>query len=78
MQLGSYYIGFNKNMHLFKNVLYFGCCRALELAIKHKTHVDTVLFFRKKYLETFDKPETNLKFLQFKDEVRILCLQTFR
>jgi len=42
----------------------------LELAIKHKTHVDTVLFFRKKYLDTFDKPETNHKFIQFKDEVR--------
>jgi intraflagellar transport protein 80 len=50
------------------------CCRALELAIKHKTHVDTVLFFRKKYLESFDKPETSLKFLQFKNEVRIFCL----
>jgi intraflagellar transport protein 80 len=45
--------------------------RALELAIKHKTHVDTVLFFRKKYLDTFDKPETNHKFIQFKDEVEL-------
>ncbi|KAJ4443900.1 hypothetical protein ANN_05687 [Periplaneta americana] len=43
--------------------------RALELATKHKTHVDTVLLFRKKYLDTFEKPETNEKFLQFKNEV---------
>jgi hypothetical protein len=74
IELGSCYIGFNKSMYAFRNVLYFGCCRALELAIKHKTHVDTVLFFRKKYLETFDKPETSLKFLQFKNEVRIFFL----
>jgi hypothetical protein len=53
-----------------QHILCFACSRALELAIKHKTHVDTVLFFRKKYLDTFDKPETNPKFLQFKDEVR--------
>ena len=31
-------------------MLYF---RALELAIKHKTHVDTVLAFRQKYLQEF-------------------------
>ncbi|GLG95764.1 F-box-like/WD repeat-containing protein ebi [Gryllus bimaculatus] len=43
--------------------------RALELAVKHKTHVDTVLLFRTKYLETFEKVETNEKFLQFKNEV---------
>ncbi|XP_069692430.1 intraflagellar transport protein 80 homolog isoform X3 [Periplaneta americana] len=45
--------------------------RALELATKHKTHVDTVLLFRKKYLDTFEKPETNEKFLQFKNEVEL-------
>ncbi|XP_054283963.1 intraflagellar transport protein 80 homolog isoform X2 [Macrosteles quadrilineatus] len=43
--------------------------RALELAVKHKTHVDTVLLHRKRYLEAFDKTETNEKFLQFKDQV---------
>ncbi|PSN36206.1 hypothetical protein C0J52_07301 [Blattella germanica] len=45
--------------------------RALELAMKHKTHVDTVLFFRKKYLDGFGKEETNEKFLQFKNEVEL-------
>lgn len=43
--------------------------RALELAVKHKTHVDTVLYYRKKYLQGFEKQETNEKYLQFKDEV---------
>lgn len=39
--------------------------RALELAVKHKTHVDTVLAYRKKYLENFDKEETNKRYLQY-------------
>jgi hypothetical protein len=37
--------------------------------------VDTVLFFRKKYLDAFDKPETNHKFIQLKDEVRNIYTQ---
>ncbi|KAJ9601816.1 hypothetical protein L9F63_000044 [Diploptera punctata] len=45
--------------------------RALELAVKHKTHVDTVLFLRKNYLDRFEKTETNEKFLRFKDEVKL-------
>lgn len=45
--------------------------RALELAIKHRTHVDTVLFERKVYLDTFDKPETNEKFSQYQEQVQI-------
>ncbi|XP_023711172.2 intraflagellar transport protein 80 homolog isoform X2 [Cryptotermes secundus] len=56
---------------IFTNLHLHNWNRALELAIKHKTHVDTVLFFRKKYLETFDKPETNLQFLQFKNKVEL-------
>ncbi|KAG8294840.1 Intraflagellar transport protein 80 [Homalodisca vitripennis] len=45
--------------------------RALELAVKHKTHVDTVLMYRKRYLQTFEKTETNEKFLQFQDQVEL-------
>ena len=40
-------------------------CRALELAVKHKTHVDTVLAFRARYLEKCKRPETSKKFLQY-------------
>ena len=39
--------------------------RALELAVKHKTHVDTVLAHRQKYLENFDRKETSKRFLQY-------------
>ncbi|MBN3274091.1 IFT80 protein, partial [Polyodon spathula] len=43
--------------------------RALELAVKHKTHVDTVLAHRQKYLEDFSKKETNKRFLQYSEGV---------
>lgn len=39
--------------------------RALELAVRYKTHVDTVLAYRKKFLETFERQETNPNFLQY-------------
>lgn len=44
--------------------------RALELAVKHKTHVDTVLAHRQRYLEQFDKQESNKRFLQYAEGVR--------
>lgn len=44
--------------------------RALELAVKHKTHVDTVLAYRQKYLENFDRKETSKRFLQYAQGVR--------
>lgn len=43
--------------------------RALDIALKHKTHVDTVLSRRKQYLQTLGKNETNKKFLALKDSV---------
>ncbi|XP_068216977.1 intraflagellar transport protein 80 homolog [Palaemon carinicauda] len=45
--------------------------RALQLAIKHKTHVDTVMAFRKHYLARFDKKETSKLFLQYEKQVEV-------
>ncbi|XP_066565457.1 intraflagellar transport protein 80 homolog isoform X2 [Amia ocellicauda] len=45
--------------------------RALELAVKHKTHVDTVLAYRQKYLDDFGKKETNKRFLQYSEGVEV-------
>lgn len=45
--------------------------KALDLAIKHKTHVDTVLAYRMKYLNRFDKEENVKKFQQYMNEVDI-------
>jgi intraflagellar transport protein 80 len=41
----------------------FNWDKALELAVKHRTHVDTTLWFRKKFLQNFNKEETDPKFL---------------
>ncbi|KAJ1554606.1 Intraflagellar transport protein 80 [Cladochytrium tenue] len=38
--------------------------RALELALKHKTHVDTVFYFRDQYLQRIGRKETIRLFLQ--------------
>ena len=45
--------------------------KALELAIKNKTHVDTVLAYRLKYLARCDKEENNAKYVQYMKEVEV-------
>ena len=48
--------------------------KALEVAIKHKTHVDTVIYFRNKYLRALEKQETIKMFLQYSQNVRFWSL----
>lgn len=48
---------------------FFFACRALELAVKHKTHVDTVLAYRHKFLQKFGRKESNKRFLQYAEGV---------
>ncbi|KAI8852661.1 WD40-repeat-containing domain protein [Chytridium lagenaria] len=43
----------------------FNWDRALEIAVKYKTHVDTVLYFRDKYLQGMNRKETIKQFLQY-------------
>lgn len=52
--------------------LFYSYYRALELAVKYKTHVDTVLAYRQKFLETFGKQETNKRYLQYAEGVSII------
>lgn len=47
------------------------CNRALELAVKYKTHIDTVLLFRAKYLNALGRHEDNKRFLQYMDSVTV-------
>ncbi|XP_074403618.1 intraflagellar transport protein 80 homolog isoform X2 [Zonotrichia albicollis] len=47
------------------NINLYNWERALELAVKHRTHVDTVLAYRQKFLQDFGKKETNQRFLQY-------------
>ncbi|XP_077987595.1 intraflagellar transport protein 80 homolog [Glandiceps talaboti] len=56
---------------IMTNVELYNWDRALDLAVKHKTHVDTVLAFRKKFLDDFEKKETNKKFLQYAEGIQI-------
>lgn len=43
--------------------------RALDLAVRHKTHIDTVLYLRNKYLEKLEKDEINTKFINLRKTV---------
>jgi intraflagellar transport protein 80 len=52
----------------------FNWDRALELAIKYKTHIDTVLFYRSKYLRALEIQETNKTFIKCAEEVSIYTL----
>ncbi|NWT08394.1 IFT80 protein, partial [Vireo altiloquus] len=51
------------------NINLYNWDRALELAVKHRTHVDTVLAYRQKFLADFGKKETNQRFLQYAEGV---------
>ncbi|NXQ68366.1 IFT80 protein, partial [Quiscalus mexicanus] len=53
------------------NISLYNWERALELAVKHRTHVDTVLAYRQKFLEDFGKKETNQRFLQYAEGVSV-------
>ena len=45
--------------------------RALDIAVKYKTHIDTVLYFKSKYLNALGKTETNKRFIQFAQGVPV-------
>jgi len=46
------------------NIKLFNWERALDLALRHNVHVDTVLGYRQRYLKSFTKEETSPIFLQ--------------
>lgn len=49
--------------------LFFFPSRALELAVKHKTHVDTVLAYRERFLQKFGRKENNKRFMHYAEGV---------
>lgn len=53
------------------NLLLYRWSRALELALKYKTHLDTVVAYRSRHLEEFGKAETNKNFLQYGQDVQV-------
>lgn len=52
------------------NINLFKWDRALELAIKHRSHVDTVLAYRAAYLDRYKKKETDDRFNQLNATVK--------
>lgn len=65
LQAGLIYRAIQMNIDLFN------WDRALELAVKHKTHVDTVLAYRQKYLNNFGRIEKSKRFLQYTQGVEV-------
>uniref|UniRef100_A0A673GGL4 Uncharacterized protein n=1 Tax=Sinocyclocheilus rhinocerous TaxID=307959 RepID=A0A673GGL4_9TELE len=62
----------NLNYHAIQiHISLYNWDRALELAVKYKTHVDTVLAHRQKFLQDFGKQETNKRFLQYSEGVEV-------
>lgn len=53
------------------NVKLFQWDRALELASNYNQHIDTVLYYRQKYLASAKQQETNKKFIQKAKEVMV-------
>ncbi|CAI7994445.1 Intraflagellar transport protein 80 homolog [Geodia barretti] len=65
LQAGMVYKAIQLNTDLFNWE------RALQLALKHKTHVDTVLAFREKHLTELGSKETLAKFIECQGKVKI-------
>jgi len=53
------------------NIRLFRWNRALEIALKYKSHVDTVLGYREKFLKQFGKTESDPIFQQYSQQVTI-------
>ena len=52
------------------NLLLYRWTRALEIAVKNKTHIETVLAYRQRHLEEFGKTENLSKFQQMAGTVQ--------
>ena len=53
------------------NIKMYKWDRALEIAVNNKTHVDTVMAYRKRFLSMYSKEETNERFKQFAKDLQV-------
>jgi len=65
LQARLYYRAIKLNIKMYK------WDRALEIAVQNKTHVDTVVAYRQRFLQMYKKQETNEKFKQFAQELQV-------
>jgi intraflagellar transport protein 80 len=53
------------------NIRFYRWTRALDIAVKFRTHVDTVLGYRQRFLDQFQKTEADPKFIQYASQVSL-------
>lgn len=53
------------------NIKMYKWDRALEIAVNNKTHVDTVIAYRKRFLTMYSKEETNDRFKQYAKDLQV-------
>lgn len=66
MQARLYYRAIKMNIKLYR------WDKALDIAINNKTHVDTVIAYRKKFLEQYGKEEDNDRFKQYSRDIEVV------
>jgi hypothetical protein len=59
------------------NIAIFKWERALELAVQHNTHVDTVLGHRARYLKSMSREETDARYKQLAATVMLMLITNF-
>lgn len=65
LQARLYYRAIKLNIKLYR------WDRALEIAISNKTHVDTVIAYRQRFLQQYGKEEDNDKFKQYARDIEV-------
>jgi len=65
LQARLYYRAIKLNIKMYK------WDRALEIALQNKTHVDTVIAYRKRFLQMYGKEETNDKMRQLAKDLNV-------
>jgi intraflagellar transport protein 80 len=65
LQAGLYYRAIKMRIRMYH------WSKALEIALRYKTHVDTVVAYRRRYLETFKREETMQAFLPYQSNLEI-------
>ncbi len=53
------------------NVKLYRWDRALDIAINNKTHVDTVIAYRQRFLQQYGKEEENERFKQYARDIEV-------
>lgn len=53
------------------NIKLYRWDRALDIAVNNKTHVDTVIAYRQRFLQQYGKEEENERFKQYSRDIEV-------